>query len=326
MDDFYDCKFWDFLFSEKLNDKEQKLFEQGKLGDGYILPTEFANEVREEMKKWNLFREHGTVMRYYEPVDNLASGLPSLHCPQKIDVGIDQTLKRRYFPTTNTWTQSTHLDSDDESNNIYWDFEIGSHKMESTIRVDRGFFEDSSFDLKRFLIREIAQSMGIAEEYAILNGKCKTLPQGISYLNEIPVTSDDYWLKASDILSLTVDVSPEHYHQSKWVIDEYTASKLREHSSWAWGANDTLFGKPAILTAQTPQSYANVIPVLFGDLSFVWIFERQPMTIKFTKDDFKKDNAVGFIVTTKMDAILADQFAVQSLRFRKSGDDDGYGY
>ena len=103
MDVVYDLKFCDYLLSrEEMKPEDKKILESGKLGDGYVLPENFADEIREEMKKWNLFREHGTVFQYYKPVNN-RNGIPQPLDLAKIASQADEVLERRYKTQNCGW-------------------------------------------------------------------------------------------------------------------------------------------------------------------------------------------------------------------------------
>ena len=58
--------------------------------------------------------------------------------------------------------------------------------------------------------------------------------------------------------------------------------KLKDSDgNYLWNqANDTILSKPVVISNYMPSSVSSATPIAFGDLSYYWMLERQPLTVK----------------------------------------------
>ena len=86
-------------------------------------------------------------------------------------------------------------------------------------------------------------------------------------------------LSYDDIISLFFAAKPEFRKNGVWLMNDNTALILRTlkdiNGNYLWRqSDDTILGKPVIISPYMPDIAANSIPVAFGDLSYFWILER----------------------------------------------------
>jgi len=148
------------------------------------------------------------------------------------------------------------------------------------------------------------------------------MPRGILYTAESTYTYAEFPHFNSkrvppeydDIRSLCEFLGEHRNHQSAWVMNRKFAIQLREVKKDGlplYGENNTIFGHPVLTSPYMPYKR----PILFGELSYVWLFERQPMTVQaYLTNDGKY---VDFYFTTKIGAALVNEKAIVSEELRK---------
>lgn len=65
-----------------------------------------------------------------------------------------------------------------------------------------------------------------------------------------------------------------------------------------------------------PDIAANSIPVAFGDLSYFWILERQPLSVKILTELYARENQTGYAAYERIDGKLIRPEAVQFLKVK----------
>ena len=63
-----------------------------------------------------------------------------------------------------------------------------------------------------------------------------------------------------------------------------------------------------------PDSILGKQPILFGDLSYYWIVERSPLTIKVLNELYSREGQVGFLGFERVDGRLIRPEAVKTIK------------
>lgn len=71
-----------------------------------------------------------------------------------------------------------------------------------------------------------------------------------------------------------------------------------------------------ILSPYMPDIAAGSIPVAFGDLSYFWISERQPLSVKILTELYSRENLIGYAACERIDGKLIRPEAVQLLTIK----------
>ena len=78
-----------------------------------------------------------------------------------------------------------------------------------------------------------------------------------------------------------------------------TALTLRtlkdKNGNYLWRqSDDTILSSPIVISPYMPDIAAGSIPVAFGDLSYFWILERQPLSVKILTELYSRENYTGY--------------------------------
>ena len=82
------------------------------------------------------------------------------------------------------------------------------------------------------------------------------------------------------------------------------------------GETDTLLGKKIVTSAYAPEIAAGVKTVLFGDLSYYWIGDRQGITFKRLNERYADLGQVGFLASKRVDGKLVLPEAIKVLQMK----------
>ena len=104
-------------------------------------------------------------------------------------------------------------------------------------------------------------------------------------------------------------------------MNDNTALILRTlkdiNGNYLWRlSDDTILGKPVIISPYMPDIAANSIPVAFGDLSYFWILERQALSVKILTELYARENQTGYAAYERIDGKLIRPEAVQLLKVK----------
>jgi HK97 family phage major capsid protein len=81
---------------------------------------------------------------------------------------------------------------------------------------------------------------------------------------------------------------------------------------------DTILNRPVYTSAYAPVPTAGAKAVIFGDLSFYWVADRQGRSFRRLNELFAATGQVGFIATQRVDGKLILPEAVKVLKMKAS--------
>lgn len=260
-----------------------------------LVPDDLAKEFYAELEKHSFFRKYGTVF----------------NAP-------------KFEGTINTITANAIAEWIDE-NTLYPEISDGhsnmgvnSHKLAALVKVKNIFIDDMKFDIWKHFCREFAKAFWRAEEKAFISGNGVTEPMGITTADVNVTTETEGEITTDDIIKLFFSLEAEYRKNGVFIVNDDTALKLRmlkdKSGRYIWDENhDTIFGKPVLVSAYMPNAESGNKAVAFGDLSYYWIIERQPLAIKILKEKFAIEDATGYVGSERLDGKLIRKDALKLL-------------
>ena len=272
---------------------------------GYLCPDEFEHTLIQALKADNIVREHAHVF-------TTSSG------SHKIPVVTSKG--------TASWVDEEGAIP--ESNDVYGQQLIGAHKVATLIKVSEELLNDSAFELENYFITEFARRIGDKEEDAFLNGNGTGKPTGILDATSgapIGVTAaSSTAITADEIISLYYSLGAPYRKNAIWVLSDATIAVVRKlkdgNGQYLWqpalheGQFDTLLGKQIFTSPYMPSIAAGSKPVLFGDLNFYWIGDRQGITFRRLNERYADTGQVGFLASKRVDGKLILPEAIKVLQ------------
>ena len=123
-------------------------------------------------------------------------------------------------------------------------------------------------------------------------------------------------LSYDDIIALYFSTKPDFRKNGVWLMNDNTALTLRtlkdKDGNYLWRqSDDTIHSSPYM-----PDIAASSIPVAFGDLSYFWILERQPLSVKILTELYSRENLTGYAAYERINGRLIRPEAVQLLSIK----------
>ena len=294
----YSKGFWNIMRTKE--DYQSEMINLSDATGSYPAPYEFMNSYKPALEKENLFRRIGTVVKNSSPEGKI---LTSASTGSADWVG-------EYMPIP-------------ESNDTIHEFAIESFKLGSLTKLKDSFVTDNQFDLEGYLKNQFARRFGRAEENAFINGDGTESPAGILHPSEgaeIGVTAAGTDVITYDeVIKLYFSLDKAYRKNAVWIMNDETALHLRtlkdENGNYLWNhSDDTILGKPVEYSSHMPNMESGKVPIAFGDFSFFWIVERQPLSVKVLKEKYIIEGQIGYIAYERLDVKLVVKEAVKLMK------------
>lgn len=207
---------------------------------------------------------------------------------------------------------------------------IGAHKVATMIKVSEELLNDSAFDLEKYFQDEFARRIGAKEEEAFIVGNGSKKPTGILNATggaEVGVTANSATaITADEIIDLYYSVKAPYRKNAVWILNDSTVRAVRKlkdaNGQYLWqpalheGEHETLMGKAILTSPYVPEIAAGAKVIMFGDLSFYWIGDRQGITFKRLNERYADMGQVGFLASHRVDGKLVLPEAVKVLQMK----------
>lgn len=274
---------------------------------GYLVPDEFENTLVSGLE------EEGSI-RSLAHVFTTSNGVHKIPVVQT--------------KGTANWIDEngSYGDSDD----VFGQEQIDAHKVGTVIKVSEELLNDSAFDLEKYFREEFARRIGAKEEEAFIVGDGSKKPTGILHTSggaEVGVTAaSDKAITADEVIDLFYSVKAPYRKNAVWVLNDSTVRAIRKlkdsNGQYLWqpalheGDHETLLGKKILTSPYMPEIGAGQKVVMFGDLSFYWIGDRQGITFKRLNERYADMGQVGFLASKRVDGKLVLPEAIKVLQMK----------
>lgn len=286
--DYYRVAFENRLRTNQLGDVDDYNLKLAKLkNNSYPLPYSFKGDYTEHLAHENLFRRFGTVI-HTEIEEGTVVCMDVMPEPEIID-------ENQSYPSPHEMR--------------YPCLRCRSHKLAMLGKIPCSFVDDTRFDLAGYVYREIGHCFGRAEENICLNGIGQTKPKGLLHSAEIGVTAST--LTADAVIELFFSLDKQYRKNAVWVMNDETAMTLRmlkdSAGNFLWrSTDDTIFSHTVVIS-----NYINDSTILFGDLSYYWLIERQPLAVRPLNELYAQESCLGLAASERIDGKLVRSEAVK---------------
>lgn len=303
----YKTAFWNQIRSKNMMTPELKnaLQEGVDSEGGYLVPDEYENTLIMGLEGSNVIRAH-------------AHAFTTSNGVHKIPVVASKG--------TASWIdeEGAYTESDD----VFGQEQIDAHKLGTIIKVSEELITDSVFDLEQYFTAEFARRIGSKEEEAFLVGNGVKKPTGL--LNEtggaqLGVTAASATaITADELIDLYYSLKSPYRKNAIWILNDSTIKAIRKlkdgSGQYLWqpaikdGEVNTILGKPYFTSSYAPEIGSAAKSILFGDLNFYWIGDRQGITFKRLNEKYADVGQIGFLASKRVDAKLVLPEAVKYLQ------------
>lgn len=302
----YRKSFWNVMRSKMPGHEVLNALQVGTDSEGgYLVPDEFEHTLIEALEEQNIFRTLAHVIQ-------TSSG------DRKIPVVASKG--------TASWVDEEGAIP--ESDDAFSQVSIGAYKLGTMIKVSEELINDSVFDLEAYISREFARRIGNKEEEAFFTGDGTGKPLGVLAASggaEVGVTAAAAAaFTADEIFDLFYSLKAPYRKSAVFLMNDSSVKALRKlkdgNGQYLWqpsltaGTPDLLLGRPVYTSAFMPALAAGAKSVLFGDLSYYWVADRQGRSFRRLGELYAPTGQVGFLATQRVDGKLVLPEAVKVLQ------------
>ena len=305
--DEYKKSFWRAMRNKKNPYEAVNALQIGTDSEGgYLVPDEYENTLIEKLHDENIIRQYATVIK-------------SSNSDKKIPVVAG------YGEATWTDEEAAYTESDDSFGVIT----LGANKLTSIIKVSEELLNDSVFDLEQYISKEFVRRMAAVEENAFINGTGTGRPTGILQTAETgKTTAAAAAITADEVIDLYHSLRSPYRKNAVFIANDSTVKAIRQlkdsNGMYLWqpglkeGQPDTLIGNRIISSAYMPEIGAGKKPILFGDISYYWIADRQGRTFQRLNELYAATGQVGFRTFQRVDGKLTLAETVKTVTCKAS--------
>ena len=293
----YGTQFWDYMKSGNL---AERLDVGRSVATGtYALPVDADNKYEDAINKESVFRSIASVFTRYDT----STSIFAADCD---DIA-------KFVPETGSI----------DIHNVKDDFtviRVVSNKLATLLRLPSEFVSDAAFNLEGYLLKRLAKNFARAEDKAFITGSGTNEPVGILNATSGAAvgvsTSNIYY---DDVISLYFSVEAQYRKNAVWLMNDTTAMALRKlkdsDGNYLWNnADNTILGKPVVISEYMPNAAAGNRPIAFGDFSYYWIVKRTPVSVRHLNELFALNHQTGYLACEFIDGRLIRSDAVKVIK------------
>lgn len=261
--------------------------------DSYQFPQGFRGDYADALAKENLFRRLSTIV-------DVSNGDGKIQA-------VTSTAIAELVPEGAAF---------DEQSDTFSNITFKAYKLASLAKLYVNFVLDKDFELQQYLKTDFARRFGRREEQLLLNGTGVDQPTGLLTSAEVGKQMPE--LTYDSIIDLFFSLKPEYRKNAVWLVNDTTALALRklkdDSGAYLWDqSSDTLLGRPVEYSMYIPDIAAGNKPIAFGDLSYYWLLQREPLYIKLLQEKYLLQGMLGFAAHERIDGKLVRPEAVKTL-------------
>ena len=304
--DAYKSAFWDAM-RNKFSFAAKDALQIGTDSEGgFLVPDEFEHQLIDKLNDENIIRGYATII-------TTESG------DRKIPVVASHGAA--------AWTdeEAEYTESDDAFGVVT----LGAHKLATIIKVSEELLNDSAFNLETYIASEFVRRMATAEEDAFINGNGTGKPTGLLTTGETGITAASATaITADEVIDLYHSLRTPYRKNAQFIANDSTIKAIRKlkdnTGQYVWqpglqaGQPDTILNRPVLTSQHMPEIGAGRKILIFGDLSYYWIADRQGRTFQRLSELYAKTGQVGFRVFQRLDGKLILPEAVKTLQMKAS--------
>lgn len=204
---------------------------------------------------------------------------------------------------------------------------LNAYKGSALLKVSEELLNDSAFPIESFVAKEFGRRLGKLEEAAFINGSGSNQPTGVVGGSTLGTTATaTNAITADELTDLYHSLGRAYRSRATWVMKDSTIKLIRKlktgvssDNTYLWqaglqqGEPDRLFGRPVVASEFMPAATTGLKPVIFGDLSYYYIGDRQAMSMQRLVELYAVTGHVGFRQFKRTDGKLALATAVNHL-------------
>ena len=291
--DAYKKAFWDNARCVPLTPEMKNALQEGAVTEGgYLVPDEFESTLVQGLNANTIIRAHAHVI-------TTSSGIHKI-------------------PVVASHGSAAWIDEEGaftESDDSFGQVQLDAHKVGTLIKVSEELLNDAAFNLEAYITSEFVRRIGDKEEEAFLTGNGVSKPTGILNATgggQVGVTTaKPTEITADELIDLYYSLKAAYRQNAIWILNDTTIKLIRKlkdaNGQYLWqpaikdGEVPTILGRPYFTSPFAPEVEAGAKTIVFGDLNYYWIGDRQGISLKRLNELYAGNGQVGFLASKRLD-------------------------
>lgn len=285
------------------NTLQENLMDRG----GYLVPSEWHDEIISELKSENVLRQICNVIQTEN--DRKISILTNAPSADFVSEGQEINLSTEQF------SQKT----------------LTAYKLVSGVSVTNELLQDSFYNIEEHLQTEFSRALGTKEEEALLTGSGTNEPYGLHSIvadntATMTVQTAGTTIEADDIVNLVYSLKRPYRKNASFLACDSTLATIRKlkdaDQNYIWaqsltaGEPNRLLGYPVYSSEYLPSIAAGTIPLLFGDFTKFIIGQRGELSFKPLFELHALRDLTTYLMIERIDGVLTDNKAIRGLKIK----------
>lgn len=272
---------------------------------GYLVPSEWHDELISELRNENVLRQISRVVETQN--DRKICIVASSPTADFIQEGQEISL------TSESFTQKT----------------LSAYKLACAASVSNELISDSYYNIEDHLAQEFGKAIGSKEEDSLLNVTGVNEPYGLlSIISDNATTMTTLTvganIAADDLLNLVYKLPRPYRKNAAFLMNDATLAAVRKlkdadlHYIWQPSLTesepDRLLGYPVYSSQYMPNISSGAIPIIFGSFDKFIIGQRGEFSFRQLYELHALRDLSTFIATERFDGLLSDNHAMRGLQ------------
>jgi len=279
--------------------------EAGQHNGGYVLPAVSESNFIKELKEKSLVRRLATVA--YS-----RGNTPTIRAQDSQDIAV--------------WVKENQPIPIYDGINDFTDIPVECRKLAVVLKMSNEYLHDNRRSFEHYLTGRLVKNFAGAEEKAFISGTGEEEPIGITAdEGGADIGVETSAMTFDDVLELFYSVDKDYRANGTWLMNDSTALVLRrlkdDSGMPLWNhSNDTILGRPVVISNYMPDIDTDSKPIAFGDFSYYWLVDRDRTEVRTLMERFAEIGQIGYLAAEYLDGKLIRSEAVKVLKITEDAE------
>lgn len=194
-------------------------------------------------------------------------------------------------------------------------------------KISKSLINNSQFDIVSFVIRKVAEAISEFIERELIRGTEGKM-SGILDAEVGVTTASSTAITADELIDLTMSMPEIYAKNGTFIMHKTTLAALRKLKNknddylltrditnpFGW----TILGRPVHITETMPQIGAGETPIVFGDMSGLYVKVTENMQLQMLNELYATQHAVGVVGWLEMDSKIIEPQKIRALKMKSA--------
>lgn len=191
-------------------------------------------------------------------------------------------------------------------------------------KISKSLINRNDFDLVGFVVNKVAKAIADFLEKELIQGTPGKM-QGVYSTDKIVTSENSTKIATDDLIDLQMNIPEIYQAKACWIMHKDTLKTLRKLKdndgnyilgTALGGFGYILLGKPVHITENAEKIVAGKIPVVYGDMSGIYIKFAQNVEIQVLMEKYATQHAIGVVGYVECDSKIIEKQKIAALKMK----------